>query len=140
MTGFVRVLPSSGVAKSKKPAGPLDREQVLVHVRKVCLGFPGAIEKLSHGEPTWFTKERGRVFAMFDDHHHGAPHISLWLPSTLDGQDMLVSAEPSRYFVPPYVGPKGWVGVVIDVAPDWAALLELVGDAHALVSQPKRRK
>jgi hypothetical protein len=126
------------VAKAKSKSAPLGREPVLAKVRALCLSFPGAIEKLSHGEPTWFTKERGRVFAMFDDHHHGAPHIALWIPSTHDAQEMLVAADPARYFVPPYVGVKGWIGVVLDTNPDWGALPQLVTDAHALVSTRRR--
>lgn len=125
------------MAKSKTK---LDRDTVLAKVRAICLAFPGAVEKPSHGEPTWFTKERGRVFAMFDDHHHGAPHISLWIPATHDGQEMLVAADPARYFVPPYVGVKGWIGVVLDTSPDWPAVAQLVADGHALVAKPPRAR
>src|SRR5919106_3260547 len=72
-------------------------------LRAICLALPEANEKLSHGEPTWFAG-KGKVFAMLDDHHHGAPHLSVWLPQPLGAQEALVESDPKRYFRPPYVG------------------------------------
>ena len=87
-------------------------ERLIERVRKICLALPEATEKLSHGEPTWFAG-KGKVFASIDDHHHGAPHCSVWLPQPLGVQEALVDAQPKRFFRPPYVGPSGWVGVVL---------------------------
>ena len=101
--------------------------------------MPGAVEKESHGEPTWFTGERGRVFAMFDNHHHDAPHVSVWLPTPRELQQALVQSDPSKYFVPPYVGSKGWVGVVLDEDPDWKVVRELVSEAFASVTNSSPR-
>lgn len=111
-------------------------------LHEICQSMPGALEKESHGEPTWFTGERGRVFAMFDNHHHDAPHISVWLPTPRELQQALVQSDPSKYFVPPYVGPKGWVGVVLDEDPDWKVVRELVREAFASVtnSSPRRAR
>jgi predicted DNA-binding protein (MmcQ/YjbR family) len=108
-------------------------------LRAICMAIPGAFEKLSHGEPTWFTGPKGKTFVMLDDHHHGAPHISAWIAGTIDQQELLVAAEPERYWVPPYVGHKGWIGIVLDTGPDWNAVERLVRESHALVSAKKVR-
>jgi predicted DNA-binding protein (MmcQ/YjbR family) len=112
----------------------------LAKLRKICLAMPGAIEKLSHGEPTWFTGEKGKVFAMFDNHHHGAAHISVHVAATLDAQDMLVTQDPERYWVPPYVGHKGWVGIVLDTGPDWKEVEHLVRAAYTMIAAPKPKR
>src|SRR5574341_2614934 len=72
----------------------------LARLRAICLALPEANEKLSHGEPTWFAG-KGKVFAMLDDHHHGAPHLSVWLPAGLGAQEGLIESDPKRYFRPP---------------------------------------
>lgn len=104
------------------------------------MAIPGAFEKLSHGEPTWFTGPKGKVFAMFDDHHHGAPHVSVHVAGTLDQQESLVATDPARYWVPPYVGHRGWIGIVLDTGPDWDEVAALVHEAHRLVSAPRPRR
>jgi hypothetical protein len=105
-------------------------------LRAICLAFPEAGERLSHGEPTWFAG-KGKVFAMLDNHHHGSSHLSVWLPQPVDVQETLVGADPARFFRPPYVGPSGWVGVVLDTNPDWSMLRELVRDAFVHVATKK---
>src|SRR5262245_35650658 len=105
-------------------------------LRKICLSFPDAGERLSHGEPTWFAG-KGKVFAMLDNHHHGSPHLSVWLPQPIGAQESLIEADPKRFFRPPYVGPSGWVGVVLDTKPDWKFVAQLVRDAFVHVAAPK---
>ena len=112
--------------------GPIER------LRVICMALPEANEKLSHGEPTWFAG-KGKVFAMLDDHHHGAAHLSVWLPQPLGIQEALIDADPERFFRPAYVGPSGWVGVVLDVKPDWSMVERLVRDAYLHVAAPKLR-
>ena len=107
-------------------------------VRKICLAFPEANERVSHGEPTWFAG-RGKVFAMLDNHHHGSPHLSVWLPMPRGVQDALIGADAARFFKPPYVGAKGWVGVVLDTRPDWKRVEQLVREAYAFVASAKLR-
>ena len=109
---------------------------LLERLRKLCLAFPEAGERLSHGEPTWFAG-KGKVFAMLDNHHHGSPHLSVWLPQPMDVQETLIEADPARFFRPPYVGPSGWVGVVLDTKPDWQMVQRLVRDAFAFVATKK---
>jgi hypothetical protein len=108
-------------------AGPLAR------LRALCLALPEAVEKVSHGEPTWFAG-KGKVFAMFDEHHHGARHVSVWLPAAVGAQEALIESDPKRYFRPPYVGPSGWVGVVLDDRPDWKVVAWLVEQAFRHVA------
>jgi predicted DNA-binding protein (MmcQ/YjbR family) len=100
------------------------------------MALPDAVEKVSHGEPTWFAGT-GKVFAMLDDHHHGAAHLSVWLPAPLGAQEGLVWRDPTRYFRPPYVGHRGWVGVVLDTQPDWNFVAELIAEAYRLVAHPR---
>jgi hypothetical protein len=136
---------------ARKAAGPPPPRKPLSHpvrriavedaplverLRKICLAFPEAGERLSHGEPTWFAG-KGKVFAMLDNHHHGSPHLSVWLPQPMDVQEMLIEADPQRFFRPPYVGPSGWVGVVLDTKPDWQMVQRLVRDAFAFVATKK---
>jgi hypothetical protein len=102
-------------------------------LRAICLALPEAVEKTSHGEPTWFAG-KGKVFAMLDDHHHGSPHLSVWVPAGLGAQEALVESDPRRFFRPPYVGPSGWVGVVLDTDPDWHQVAWLVEQAFRLVA------
>jgi hypothetical protein len=108
----------------------------LERLRAICLGFPEANERLSHGEPTWFAG-KGKVFAMADYHHHGAEHIAVWLPQPMGVQETLIAADPKRFFRPPYVGPSGWVGVILDRKPDWGLVAQLVRDAYMHVATRK---
>ena len=116
----------------RKPAArtPLDR------LRAICLALPDATEKIAWGEPTW--RVRGRLFAQLDDHHHGAEHLAVWLPAAIGVQEMVVKSDPERFFVPPYVGARGWIGVRIDRRPAWRLVTTLVWDAYAQVAAPRR--
>jgi predicted DNA-binding protein (MmcQ/YjbR family) len=107
----------------------------LARLRAICLALPEANERVSHGEPTWFAG-KGKVFAMLDNHHHGAPHLSVWLPAG-GAQQALIESDPKRFFRPPYVGSSGWVGVVLDTRPDWAVVAWLVEQAYRLVAHPR---
>lgn len=107
-------------------------------LRKLCLSLPEANERISHGEPTWFAG-KGKVFAMLDNHHHGSSHLSVWLPMPPGRQQALIEGAPARFFKPPYVGPKGWVGVVLDTKPDWKQVEQLLRVAYELVATAKLR-
>ena len=111
-------------------------DKLIARLRKICIALPEASEKLSHGEPTWFAG-KGKAFAMLDNHHHGAAHLSVWLPQPLGVQESLIQADPERFFRPPYVGPKGWLGVVLDTKPDWEMVARLVRDAYLHVATRK---
>ena len=109
----------------------------LERLRALCLALPEAHEVEAWGEPTF--RVRNKIFAMYADagNHHGGGRRGVWCKSTHLTQDLLVRARPDRFFVPPYVGPKGWVGVRLDGAPDWTAIADLLRDAYRLTA-PKR--
>jgi hypothetical protein len=113
------------------PSPSLDR------LRTICLAFPGAHEVEAWGEPTF--RVRNKIFATYADseNHHGAGRPSVWCKSTHLIQDMLIHDDPARYFAPPYVGPKGWLGIRLDRRPSWKAIADLLRDAY-LLTAPKR--
>jgi hypothetical protein len=101
----------------------------LIRLRKLCLGLPEAREVTSWGAPTFRVKT---IFAMYsapDSAHYDDPRASVWLKTVAANQQWLVSSDPDRFFVPPYVGVKGWTGVFLDADTDWAELEELLWDA-----------
>jgi hypothetical protein len=111
----------------------------LTRLRKLCLALPEAHEVEAWGEPTFRVKNK--LFAMYaaENNHHGAGRPGVWIKSAHITQDMLVRAQPERYFAPPYVGPKGWTGAYLDKKPDWDVISDLVRDAYMLTI-PKRMK
>jgi len=113
--------------------------RLVERVRKICMAFPEANERISHGEPTWFAG-KGKVFAMIDGHHHDSPHLSVWLPQSFDWQEALIRSDPGRYFKPPYVGVSGWVGVVLDTKPDWDVVARLVRESYLRVATAKLKR
>jgi hypothetical protein len=101
---------AENVAQSTRgPAPTLDDGKQLARVRRICMSIPGTTEKISHGEPTFFTPKR--VFAMFANNHHGDGRVAAWLPAAAGVQTALIEEEPEIYFRPPYVGVSGWFGV-----------------------------
>lgn len=108
----------------------------IARLRALCLALPEATEKLSHGEPTWFAG-KGKVFACLDDHHHGAEHLSVWLPLPPGMQGMLLDEAPELFFRPPYVGHKGWVAVILDGPLNWEELGRLLRVAYRHVAPKK---
>ena len=99
------------------------------------MALPGALEKIAWGAPTFRAGER--PFAMYAERHHQDPRVALWCHAPTGAQQVLVHAEPERYFVPPYVGVKGWIGIDLERVGD-AALRERVLDGYRRVAHPKR--
>jgi len=94
----------------------MDGKRHLHRVREICLALPGASERPSHGEPTFFVKKR--VFAMFSNNHHHDGHIAVLIPAQRGEQESLIASAPAIYHSPPYVGVKGWVGIDLDQISD----------------------
>lgn len=113
--------------KTPKTADPAER------VRSICLTLPETSEKIAWGAPTFRVKKK--LFAMYDD-HHSKGRIALWLAAPKGAQVVLVSSEPTRFFVPPYVGKSGWIGVVLDSTSD-ARLESLAREAWLVIAPPK---
>ena len=108
----------------------------LTRLRSLCLALPEAHEVEAWGEPTF--RVRNKLFAMYagaDRHGRGRPAV--WVKAAPGNQDLMVRTAPERFFVPPYVGPSGWVGVWLDVEGDWGELAELLRDAYRLTA-PRR--
>jgi hypothetical protein len=106
-----------------------DVERLLAAVRRACLALPEVVERPSHGAPSWFVRGK-KTFVTFVDRHHGDPHTAIWAAAPPGVTAELVAAEPARFFVPPYVGHRGWLGLRLDLAgPDALDETELAGIA-----------
>jgi hypothetical protein len=101
-------------------------------LRKLCLALPETTERLSHGEPTWFVRGK-KTFVMFANHHHD-DRLAFWCAAPDGMQETLVTSDPERFFVPPYVGHRGWLGVYLDVPADWDQITDLVVEAYRRVA------
>ena len=112
--------------------GDRGEDRTLDRLRSICLTLPEATEGQGVGDPTW--RVRDKIFAM---RHQAAGRSSLWCKAPPGVQDALVASEPARFFVPPYVGHHGWVGVWLDVELDWDELAELIEESYRLTA-PKR--
>ncbi|HYW27659.1 MAG TPA: MmcQ/YjbR family DNA-binding protein [Terriglobales bacterium] len=112
-----------------------DRDAPIDRLRRICLGLPEATERLSHGEPAFFVLEK-KTFVTFANHHHD-DRLAFWCAAPDGFQRMLVEAEPDRFFVPPYVGHRGWLGVYLDVPVDWDEIRTIVEGAYRAIA-PRR--
>ena len=123
--------PTERLTHTTMPPSPLTR------LRKLCLALPEAHEVEAWGEPTF--RVRNKLFAMYaaPNNHHGAGRPAVWCKAAPGNQSLMVRAEPDRYFVPPYVGPSGWVGVWLDRGPDWAEVGDLMCDSYRLIAPKK---
>jgi hypothetical protein len=112
------------------------KKDPLEKLRALCLALPETTERLSHGEPTWFVRDK-KTFVMYANHHHD-DRLAFWCAAPDGAQEALVGSAPERFFRPPYVGHRGWLGVYLDVPGiDWDQIADLVTDAYRVVA-PKR--
>ena len=107
----------------------------VLRLRRICLALPETTERLSHGEPTWFVRDK-KTFVTYADHHHD-DRLAFWSAAPQGAQASLVASDPQRFFVPPYVGHRGWLGVYLDVPVDWLEIADIVEDGYRVVA-PKR--
>ncbi|HYF47741.1 MAG TPA: MmcQ/YjbR family DNA-binding protein [Acidimicrobiales bacterium] len=108
-------------------------ETALAKVRDACLALPEVTERLSHGAPTFFVRGK-KTFVMFLDDHHGDGRLALWVAAAPGVQAEMVDEEPDRFFVPPYVGHRGWLGVRLDRKPNWGEVAGICEDAYRQVA------
>lgn len=113
-------------------ADPLEK------LRRLCLALPDTTERLSHGEPTWFVRDK-KVFVMFADHHHD-DRVAFWCAAPAGAQEAMIESDPERFFRPPYVGHRGWLGVRVDAEVDWNEVERIVGDAYAIIAGTRTRR
>ena len=107
-------------------------------LRQICMRLPEVSERLSHGAPTWFVRGKTSFVTLWADGHHENRFPHLWCAAPPGAQQELVAADPARFFRPPYVGHRGWIGVRLDGPADWAAdgaeITELCTDAYRVVA------
>ena len=113
-----------------------ERELRLARIREICLALPETSERPSHGAPTFFVRGK-RAFLMVLTNHHGDGRFALWCAAPAGLQAMLIDADPERFFVPPYVGHRGWLGVRLDRGVHWDEIAGIVEDAYAEVAPPR---
>jgi len=119
-----------------KPTG--DPSAALALVRDICLALPDTEEKIAWGAPTF--RVRGRLFVMFTNNHHADGRIAIWAAAPAGAQQDLVAADPKHFFVPPYVGVNGWVGIRLDTKLAKGAVAALIEQAYRTIEQKRRRK
>jgi hypothetical protein len=110
---------------------------LVVEVRAICMALPEATERLSHGTPNWFVRGKSAFVTLWPDGHHDNDFPHLWCAAPPGEQAALIAADPERFFRPPYVGHRGWLGVRLDREIDWTEIAELCIDAYRAVA-PKQ--
>ena len=113
------------------------RADPLQRLRGVCTSFPEVTERLSHGAPTWFVRDKSAFVTLWADGHHGNQFPHLWCAAPPGVQTELIEAEPERFFRPPYVGGRGWLGVRLDVGVDWDELGRICEEAYRVIAPKK---
>jgi hypothetical protein len=123
------------------PRGGPESRAVLAKVRRLCLALPDTEEKIAWGAPTF--RAGGRLFVMFMDNHHGDGRLAIWCNAAPGAQEAFVASDAAIYFVPPYVGPSGWLGVRLDGGlpdPDVAARIRAAHEATLAAAQARRAR
>ena len=113
------------------------RTDPLARLEGICCGFPEVTERPSHGAPTFFVQDKRAFLSLWRDGHHDLTFPHLWCAAPPGAQAELVEAEPDRFFRPPYVGHRGWIGVRLDPPVDWNELAQVCEEAYRTVA-PKR--
>jgi hypothetical protein len=103
-------------------------------VRAICVALPEVTERLSHGAPTWFVPGKRAFVTLWAQGHHGDEFPHLWCAAPPGAAPALIAAQPDRFFRPPYVGGRGWVGVRLDGTVDWAEVAEVCQDAYRVIA------
>lgn len=111
-------------------------EEALDQIRGAALALPETNERLSHGAPTFFIRDK-KTFVMFVDNHHNDGRLAIWAAAPPGTQESLTETEPDRFFRPPYVGHRGWIGVRLDIDVDWDEVAHIVRDAYRCVAPKK---
>ena len=114
-----------------------DAVDVLAQLREICLALPGVTERPSHGAPTWFVQGKKTFVQLWERGHHQDDFPHLWCAAPPGAQEELVETEPERFFRPPYVGGRGWIGVRLDTAMDVDELAAICEEAYRVVA-PRR--
>jgi hypothetical protein len=125
-----------GVCDHDAVVRPAERERALERIREICLSLPETSERLSHGAPTFFVRGK-RAFVMVLTDHHGDGRFALWCAAPEGMQQMLVERDPDCFFVPPYVGHRGWLGVRLVRGLDLETISGIAEDAYVQIARVK---
>lgn len=125
------------VASPRDQKGSKDGEETLRRLREICLSFPETTERLSHGAPSFFVRDKATFVNAWLEGHHADEFPHLWCAAPPGAQHDLVEQDPARFFRPPYVGHRGWIGVRLDAGLDWDDLDAICEDAYRTVA-PRR--
>jgi hypothetical protein len=109
-------------------------EDLASRLRAICEALPEVTERPSHGAPTWFVQGKKSFVTLWADGHHGDDYPHLWCAAPPGEQESLIASVPDRFFRPPYVGGRGWIGVRLDGDVDWAEIAELCADAYRAIA------
>jgi hypothetical protein len=130
------------VAKQQKPIKRMAKNPArgsgakhLKRVQRICHALPETLEKISHGEPTFFAGGK-KVFAMFSNNHHNDGHVAVMVPAAIGIQEMLIERAPEKFYRPPYVGGAGWVGIELARVSDEELTLH-INEAWRLIAPKK---
>jgi hypothetical protein len=113
------------------------KQESLARLRDICLGLPEVTERPSHGAPTWFVRDKSVFVTFWENGHHGVTFPHLWCAAPPGVQQELVETEPKRFFRPPYVGGRGWLGVRLDVDVDWDEIDGICREAYRVIAPPR---
>jgi hypothetical protein len=119
--------------REELPYSAADVAAATARVRTICEELPEVTERLSHGSVTFFIRGK-RTLCYVSDDHHGDGRLALVYPAPPGVQEEVLRAEPDRFFRPPYVGHRGWVGLRLDVDPDWAEVADVLDEAYRCVA------
>ena len=111
------------------------RADPLARLRRIVAAWPETSERISHGSPTFWGGKK--TFASFHLDHHGDGRVAVWCKAPPGAQEALVEADPEGFFVPPYVGPSGWVGIRLDRRVSWDVVAGLLEEGYRMVA-PRR--
>ena len=122
--------PAPAARAKTRAAKPLD---ALERLRAICLALPEATEALAHERPCF--QVRGKTFVMFLDDHHGDGRLAIWCKAPPGAQAALVESSPERFFVPPYLGPRGWIGARLEAfVVDWSVVTACIEESYRMTA------
>jgi hypothetical protein len=120
-------------ADSQLPYTEADVAEAAERLRAIAAALPEVTERLSHGAVTFFVRGK-RVVAYLTDDHHGDGRLALTCPAPPGVQEDMLEVDPERFFRPPYVGHRGWIGLRLDIDPDWDEVARVVEEAYRCVA------
>jgi hypothetical protein len=110
-------------------------QELAPHLAAICLALPEVTQRPSHGTPTWFVRDKSSFVTLWPDGHHANHFPHLWCAAPPGSQAELIASAPDRFFRPPYVGHRGWIGLRLDVpGTSWAEIAELCQDAYRVIA------